>query len=155
MLRHHRELLLNWLRAKKVISSGVMQGLNSRLKKLAAWKGRGRVEKRRHSAQRAWNIQLWIVILAVIVPLIVMAVVIVQKKPPPRSTQAKSHYASFPGVDLTALTDRQKNKMIEVMNKESCPCSCHLTIGQCRNDDRTCKTSIKIANLLLEKIKLE
>jgi len=32
MLRAHRELLLNWFRAKKTISSGVMEGLNNKLK---------------------------------------------------------------------------------------------------------------------------
>lgn len=32
MLRSHRELLLNWFRASKMISSGVMEGLNNRLK---------------------------------------------------------------------------------------------------------------------------
>lgn len=32
MLRSHRELLLNWFRAKKVISSGAMEGLNNKLK---------------------------------------------------------------------------------------------------------------------------
>jgi transposase len=32
MLRSHRELLLNWFRAKKAISSGAMEGLNNKLK---------------------------------------------------------------------------------------------------------------------------
>ncbi len=32
MLRSHRELLLNWFRAKKAISSGVIEGLNNKLK---------------------------------------------------------------------------------------------------------------------------
>jgi transposase len=32
LLRSHRELLLNWFRAKKVISSGAMEGLNNKLK---------------------------------------------------------------------------------------------------------------------------
>jgi len=32
MLRSHRGLLLNWFRAKKTISSGVMEGLNNKLK---------------------------------------------------------------------------------------------------------------------------
>src|SRR5208337_2383829 len=32
MLRKHRPLLLNWFRAKKKISSGVVEGLNNRLK---------------------------------------------------------------------------------------------------------------------------
>jgi transposase len=31
MLRSHRELLLNWFRAKKAISSGAMEGLNNKL----------------------------------------------------------------------------------------------------------------------------
>lgn len=32
MIRSHKELLLNWFRAKKAISSGVMEGLNNKLK---------------------------------------------------------------------------------------------------------------------------
>jgi transposase len=32
MLRSHRELLLNWFRARKTISSGVIEGFNNRLK---------------------------------------------------------------------------------------------------------------------------
>jgi transposase len=32
MLRSRRELLLNWFRAKRTISSGVMEGLNNKLK---------------------------------------------------------------------------------------------------------------------------
>jgi transposase len=32
MLRSHRELLLNWFRARKTISSGIMEGFNNRLK---------------------------------------------------------------------------------------------------------------------------
>ena len=32
MLRSHRSLLLNWFRARKTISSGVMEGLNNKLK---------------------------------------------------------------------------------------------------------------------------
>jgi len=32
MLQSHRELLLNWFRAKKVISSGAIEGLNNKLK---------------------------------------------------------------------------------------------------------------------------
>jgi len=32
MLRRHRELLLNWFRAKKEFSSGVVEGLNNKAK---------------------------------------------------------------------------------------------------------------------------
>ena len=39
-LRHHRELLLNWVRAKGEISSGVVEGLNTNAK-LAIRKARG------------------------------------------------------------------------------------------------------------------
>ena len=39
-VRGHRELLLNWFRAKKEISSGVVEGLNTNVK-LAIRKARG------------------------------------------------------------------------------------------------------------------
>jgi len=32
MLRNHRELLLNWFHAKGMISSGVVEGLNNKVK---------------------------------------------------------------------------------------------------------------------------
>ena len=32
MLRRHRELILNWFRAKKEFSSGVVEGLNAKAK---------------------------------------------------------------------------------------------------------------------------
>jgi transposase len=32
MLRRHRELILNWLRAKKQFNSGIVEGLNLKLK---------------------------------------------------------------------------------------------------------------------------
>ena len=32
MLRTHRELILNWFRAKKVFSSGIVEGLNAKAK---------------------------------------------------------------------------------------------------------------------------
>lgn len=32
MLRRHRELILNWFRAKKEFSSGVVEGLNNKAK---------------------------------------------------------------------------------------------------------------------------
>jgi transposase len=32
MLRGHRELILNWFRAKKAFSSGVVEGLNAKAK---------------------------------------------------------------------------------------------------------------------------
>lgn len=32
MLRSHRELLLNWFRARKTISRGAMEGLSNKLK---------------------------------------------------------------------------------------------------------------------------
>lgn len=32
LLRGHRELILNWFRAKKVFSSGVVEGLNAKAK---------------------------------------------------------------------------------------------------------------------------
>ena len=31
-LRNHRELILNWFKAKKVFSSGVVEGLNNKIK---------------------------------------------------------------------------------------------------------------------------
>jgi transposase len=31
-IRKHRELILNWFRAKKVISAGIVEGLNNKVK---------------------------------------------------------------------------------------------------------------------------
>jgi thiol-disulfide isomerase/thioredoxin len=49
---------------------------------------------------------------------------------------------SIPGVDLSALTEAQKEKALTRMNTERCTCGCGLTVAQCRINDSTCDVSL-------------
>jgi thiol-disulfide isomerase/thioredoxin len=59
---------------------------------------------------------------------------------------ANAAYATeIPGVDLTALTPRQKADVLQRLNTEKCTCGCGLTLAQCRINDPTCTVSLPIA----------
>jgi cytochrome c biogenesis protein CcmG/thiol:disulfide interchange protein DsbE len=47
----------------------------------------------------------------------------------------------LPGVDLSALTPRQKLVALRAFNGEACTCGCKLTLAQCRMYDSACQTS--------------
>ncbi len=51
----------------------------------------------------------------------------------------------LPGVDLAGLTPAQKKAVLHRMNAETCTCGCMLTVAQCRINDSTCATSLKMA----------
>jgi protein-disulfide isomerase len=52
------------------------------------------------------------------------------------------YYTSTPGVDLSSLTQDQKTLALKIMNEESCPCGCEMSIAECRNNDPQCTISV-------------
>jgi len=75
---------------------------------------------------------------------------------PPRSTCPPSH-ADFVPSNITAVPDppldtlpkEPKNRVLLRMNMEPCGCGCGQSIAACRINDRTCATSEKAANSIL------
>ncbi|MDP7049135.1 MAG: hypothetical protein QF721_06765 [Verrucomicrobiota bacterium] len=61
-------------------------------------------------------------------------------------------YTDLPGIDLSGLTASEKNAVLMQARREKCPCGCKLTIAVCRNEDSSCKTSVGIAEKIVERI---
>jgi len=51
----------------------------------------------------------------------------------------------IPGVDLSALTPREKADVLKRLNTDRCTCGCGLTLAQCRINDPTCTVSLPLA----------
>src|SRR6202163_370934 len=49
--------------------------------------------------------------------------------------------AHVPGVDLSKLTEEQKQAALHKFNAEGCTCGCNFTLAQCRIYDRNCAVS--------------
>ena len=59
----------------------------------------------------------------------------------------------LPGVNFAGLNAEQKKRVLHRFNAETCTCGCQLTLAQCRLNDETCATSLKItADIIKEEI---
>ncbi len=59
---------------------------------------------------------------------------------------ANAAYATeIPGVDLAAVTTKQKEAILKRLNTEKCTCGCDRTLAQCRIEDPGCQTSLPLA----------
>jgi len=62
-----------------------------------------------------------------------------------------SDATEIPGVDLSALSKEQRNRVLFRVNMEPCPCGCNLSIAACRINHPTCP----VCAGLVEKIMAE
>jgi len=60
--------------------------------------------------------------------------------------------SEIPGLNLTKLTAAQKEALKKVLSEQHCPCGCNLTLLKCRQVDRACQISLKLAQQQMEKI---
>jgi len=60
--------------------------------------------------------------------------------------------SEVPGLNLTKLTAEQKATLKKQLSQEHCPCGCNLTLLKCRQVDRSCGVSLKMAKELLDKM---
>jgi thiol-disulfide isomerase/thioredoxin len=58
--------------------------------------------------------------------------------------------SEVPGIDLTKLTADQKEAFKKNLESQKCPCGCTLNVLKCRQVDRRCGTSRKMAQELLD-----
>ena len=54
-------------------------------------------------------------------------------------------FSDFPDVDLSVLQASARGRLVRQANLQRCPCDCGLTLACCRNRDRSCQTSLKLA----------
>ena len=69
-----------------------------------------------------------------------------------RPSSQPTVYSEIPGVDLTTLTDAQRNRALRRANAENCPCGCGLTVAACRHLDRSCGTSLPMARAIVSEV---
>jgi len=60
--------------------------------------------------------------------------------------------SEIPGLNLTKLTAEQKETLKKQLGEMKCPCGCNLTVMKCRQVDRGCRFSLKIAREQMEKL---
>jgi thiol-disulfide isomerase/thioredoxin len=60
--------------------------------------------------------------------------------------------SEIPGLNLTKLTAAQKEALKKALSELRCPCGCNLTVLKCRQVDRACRISLKLAQEQMEKI---
>jgi thiol-disulfide isomerase/thioredoxin len=60
--------------------------------------------------------------------------------------------SEIPGLNLTNLTAAQKEALKKALSEQHCPCGCNLTLLKCRQVDRACRISLKLAQEQMEKI---
>jgi thiol-disulfide isomerase/thioredoxin len=60
--------------------------------------------------------------------------------------------SEIPGLNLTKLTAPQKAALKKQLGEQRCPCGCNLTLLKCRQVDRPCRVSLKMAQQQMDKI---
>jgi thiol-disulfide isomerase/thioredoxin len=60
--------------------------------------------------------------------------------------------SEIPGLNLTKLTAAQKEALKKALSEQHCPCGCNLTLLKCRQVDRGCRISLKLAQQQMERI---
>ena len=58
--------------------------------------------------------------------------------------------SEVPGIDLTKLTADEKEAFKKKLKSQTCPCGCNLTLLRCREIDRRCSFSLKLAREQLD-----
>jgi len=56
---------------------------------------------------------------------------------------------ALPGVDLTGLTNSQRETALQTMRAESCTCGCSMKIAECRMSDPGCIISRRLAHFVV------
>lgn len=93
--------------------------------------------------------------LLVVLAIASVSIVVFSRKETRKPKEAKTFYESLPGIQLADLTKEQRHIAIEEMNKEACPCGCRYTVAQCRHVDTACRTSVRIGQLIVDRVRLQ
>jgi len=55
-------------------------------------------------------------------------------------------------LNLSKLTAEQKEALKKQLGDQHCPCGCNLTVLKCRQVDRACQVSMKLARAQMAKL---
>jgi hypothetical protein len=59
-------------------------------------------------------------------------------------------FSDLPDVDLSVLQASVRDRLVRQANLQKCPCNCGLSLACCRNRDRSCQTSLKMAREIVK-----
>ena len=69
-------------------------------------------------------------------------------------TVRENYFRELPGIDLSTLTPKQKQKFLDRVNSENCTCGCpNDTIARCLVNDPKCPTVRGLAEKVLSEVK--
>lgn len=69
-------------------------------------------------------------------------------------TVRENYFMELPGIDLSTLTPKQKQRYLDRVNKEICTCGCPTdTIARCLVNDPKCGTVRGLAEKVLSEVK--
>ncbi len=71
----------------------------------------------------------------------------------PQTHESWATSTSLPGVDLTPLSAAQKQKALQVLREQACPCGCGFKVAECRIKDPGCGFSSGLAGIVAKGIK--
>ena len=63
-----------------------------------------------------------------------------------------AHATELPGLDLSELSPELKVRALRRLNEDLCPCSCELTLAQCRINDADCDVSLPVARHVVARL---
>src|SRR5215471_8742886 len=66
----------------------------------------------------------------------------------------ENYFMQLPGIDLSTLTPKQKQRFLDRVNQETCTCGCpNDTIARCLVNDPKCPTVRGLAEKVLSEVK--
>lgn len=69
-------------------------------------------------------------------------------------TVRENYFMTLPGIDLSTLTPKQKQRFLDRVNEELCTCGCpNDTIARCLVNDPKCSTVRGLAEKILSDVK--
>ena len=71
---------------------------------------------------------------------------------PTKSILEKTSYTEIPGIDMSALSQDERDRVMARTNVEKCSCGCGFTIAGCRHLDSSCGVSLPMARQIVTEI---
>lgn len=84
---------------------------------------------------------------AVLILIVAMQWLVITRSNPEGKTE---FFSDLPDVDLSVLQASARDHLVRLANLQKCPCNCSLTLACCRNRDRSCQTSLKMAREMVK-----
>jgi hypothetical protein len=92
-------------------------------------------------------VAFWAIAAAVLVVIVAMQWLVITRSNSEGKTEL---FSDLPDVDLSVLQASVRDRLVRAANLQTCPCTCSLTLACCRNRDRSCQTSLKIAREMVK-----